>query len=189
MTEFNSFGDSRITEPLRRGQHDVTAFFCGLEDVDYHLQRDACRLNEAGHCRTYVMAEGDKIIGYYTIAPFKLIGNPPLSPPQNSTSLGYTYSPRHKRKEKKEDHIGYIISHVGVQRHLQRAGHGKRLMVDAIMTLEGVAEIVGGSFIMVPASSNDLVPFYAKFGFRLAQNTGVNMFRGISRPQVAIDKK
>ena len=54
-------------EPLAE-QHDIGDFHCGEASLDDWLKRRARANQASGASRTYVVCEGNRVIGYYALA-------------------------------------------------------------------------------------------------------------------------
>jgi hypothetical protein len=54
-------------EPLAE-IHELNDFFCGVTSLDDWLKRRARANQVSGASRTYVVAEGRKVVGYYALA-------------------------------------------------------------------------------------------------------------------------
>jgi hypothetical protein len=54
--------------PLRR-DHQLAAFDSGADELDGWLRRFARMADTAGTARTYVLADGDRVLGYYALTP------------------------------------------------------------------------------------------------------------------------
>ncbi len=59
------------------------------------------------------------------------------------------------------------LAHLGVDEPLQHCGFGKELMRDAFARVLEIAEQVGVYCLVLDAATDELVPFYGKFGFKL----------------------
>src|ERR1700728_1206355 len=49
-------------------QHDISTFSCGKPILDGWLRTRALRNHETGDSRTYVLAESDRVIGFYALS-------------------------------------------------------------------------------------------------------------------------
>lgn len=104
----------------------------------------------AGTARTYVHAEGNRVLGYYALTPAAI--NRPDMPERHAKGM-----PAHP--------IGVILlARLAVDRSCQGQGYGRALMADAgIRTLQA-AELVGARAMLVHAR-DEAASFYEHLGF------------------------
>ena len=130
-------------------QHDLSEFHCGNEALDDWLRFRAFK-SEGRSARTYVVAMGRQVVGYYCIAtgaekrenvPPKLARNTPESVPL------------------------IILGRLAVDANHQGAGIGVGLLKDALKRGLQISESIGTRAVLVHAIDPNAMAFYLKFGF------------------------
>ena len=69
-----SRGSPAAPESLAQ-QHDLDPFDCGVAVLDEWLKKRARRNEAEGASRTFVIADGSRIIGYYSLAASAILHN------------------------------------------------------------------------------------------------------------------
>jgi len=139
------------TPTLLDETHQVDAFDCGKESLNSFLKRYALINSRAGSSKTYVTLQGDRVVGYYTIAPGSV------------------------RKEQAPERIGkglanhpvpiILLARLAVDKTCRGVGLGKALLRDALGRMLAAANSIGGRAILVHAKDEEARAFYAHFGF------------------------
>lgn len=141
-------GQLSAPSPLA-GTHDINFFQCGNPALDEWLKLRA-RKAEGKTGRTYVVASGNKVIGYYTLAmgaakreqlPKKLQRNSPDQIPL------------------------LLLARLAVDQRFQGFGIGGGLLKDALIRSMQASEIVGFRAVLVHAIDDEARRFYEKFQF------------------------
>ena len=137
-------------EPLA-SRHDISQFSSGVPTLDAWL-RGKARLNEArGGARTYVSCEGDRVVGFYSLAA--------------SSVERLRVSSRVSRNM--PDPIPVIIlGQLAVDVAYQGRHLGSDLLVDAARRSFAAAGTVGARAVIVQAIDERARAFYERFGFR-----------------------
>ncbi|MBX3485255.1 GNAT family N-acetyltransferase, partial [Phenylobacterium sp.] len=129
--------------PLSLG-HDLSSFDCGMHALDAWLKERAIK-NESRFSRTYVVCEGEQVVGYYCIsagavergaAPGKLRRNAP-----NSTPVS-------------------IIGRLAVSRSHAGRGLGSDLLSDALRRIALASRTIGIGAVLVQAKDEAARRFY-----------------------------
>jgi GNAT superfamily N-acetyltransferase len=136
--------------PITRG-HQLDAFDSGADELDAWLRRFAWIADAAGTARTYVLADGERVLGYYALTPAAV----------NRRDL-----PERHVKGMPAHPIGVILlARLAVDRSLQGQGYGRALVADAaIRTLQAV-DLVGARAMLVHARNEQAAAFYERLGF------------------------
>ncbi len=58
-----------LSPALLTKTHEITGFDCGKSPLNDFLMKYALQNQASGGARTYVMARGNRVIGYYSLAP------------------------------------------------------------------------------------------------------------------------
>jgi len=143
-----------LTDPhigsLRR-DHSLDAFDSGTEELDAWLRRFAAMADVAGAARTYVLADGDQVLGYYALTPGSVTRGE--LPERHAQGM-----PAHP--------IGVILlARLAVDRSVQGQGYGRALLADAAIRTLQAADLVGARAMLVHARDEQAASFYERHGF------------------------
>lgn len=129
--------------------HDTDAFTCGVADLDAWL-KDRARSSEGKTARTFVVAAGRRVVGYYCLAagaivradlPKKLARNTPDQVPV------------------------LILGRLAVDEAVKGRGIGRGLLKDALMRSLSVADGIGVRAVVVHIRNDEVADFYRNLGF------------------------
>jgi GNAT superfamily N-acetyltransferase len=133
------------------GNHELEQFNSGTPPLDEWLKRRA-RQNEAGGAsRTYVIAEGRRVIGYYSLA---------------AGSVLHAEATVRVRRNMPDPVPAALLGRLAVDRGWQGRGLGAALLRDAILRVIGAAGTIGVRALLVHAISEEAKTFYEHQGFR-----------------------
>lgn len=136
--------------PLAR-DHQLDGFDSGAEELDRWLRRFARVADASGTARTYVLAEADRVVGYYALTP-GAVSRRDL-PERHARGM-----PAHP--------IGVILlARLAVDRCRQGQGYGRALMADAAFRTLQAADLVGARAMLVHARDELAANFYERLGF------------------------
>ncbi len=140
-------------------------FDCGVSELNQYLQRVARQHIDKDIARTFVLIKEDNaqvILGYYTLV---LAGiNPTILP--NKVS----------KKFPKNNYIPVIkLARLGVSVEHKGHGYGKYLVLNAIKRVMKNYTDLGMYAIFVDPKTENIIPFYEKFGFSLLSD-GIMMY-------------
>jgi len=146
---------SRNDQPLRapeklRSDHDLSKFNCGESALDEWLRRRALQNEESGASRTYVVCDGQRVVGYYALA----VG-----------AVAHTEAPGRVRRNMPDPVPVMIIGRLAVHKDYQGLKIGPALLRDAVLRTLQAAEIAGVRAILVHAISERARKFYEDCGF------------------------
>ena len=137
-------------EPISE-RHDVSRFDSGAGSLDAWLRRKA-RLNEAkGGSRTYVVCDGHRVIGFYSLAA--------------SSVERRRVSPRVGRSMPEPIPV-ILLGQLAVDIGYRGRGLGADLLVDAARRALVAADVIGARALVVQALDDEAKGFYERFGFR-----------------------
>jgi GNAT superfamily N-acetyltransferase len=132
---------------------DRLSFSCGVPALDSYL-RERARLDvKRGICAVHVLAEGDVIMGYYTLSPFTM-------------QLASLPAGLAKKYPKNLLLPCWLIGRLAVDVKFQRQKIGQRLLADALKNTLVLSKIAGGYCVVVDAKNEEVKPFYEKYGFK-----------------------
>lgn len=130
--------------------HDVSAFDSGVPELDTWLKRRALQNEASGASRTYVVASGGRVIGYYALA---------------TGAVAQREATGKVRRNMPEPIPVMVIGRLAVDRDHQGKGLGSALLRDALLRVVNAASIAGIRAVLLHAISGDAKRFYEKAGF------------------------
>jgi len=151
--------------------HRVESFDCGYEGLDRYLTRFALNNESAGSAQTYVAVEGDRAIGYYSLAVGAVAHAE--APPRVTKGLA-----RHPVPV-------MLLARLAVDRAARGQGLGAILLHDALRRTLQAADIVGIRAVIVHAKGDDAKRFYEHFDFDLSPTDAYYLFlliKDLQRP-------
>lgn len=134
-------------EPLPKltANHDCSEFTAGAEELDTWLRHRALKGQEVGNATTFVVAENDRVWGYYAIA---------------SGSVERDNAPRPVRQNAPEPVPVLLLARLAVDRGAQGRGIGRRLIQDALFRALYVSEHIGFRALIVHSRDESARNFY-----------------------------
>lgn len=137
-------------EPL--GDHDLTAFNCGNDDLDEWIRRRAFTSTGQG-TRTYVLVDGDgPVVGYFAIAPHLLARDD---------------APKRLARGAPKQIPAILLAKLALDSSVQGQGLGAELLVFALDIVVTAARRAGGRVVVVDAIDDDARSFYEHHDFEL----------------------
>jgi GNAT superfamily N-acetyltransferase len=132
-------------------EHDLEPFNSGTPPLDEWLKRRA-RQNEAGGAsRTYVVAEGRRVVGYYSLAAGSVL---------QAAATGRV------RRNMPDPVPAALLGRLAIDQGWQGRGLGSALLRDAVLRVVGAAGTIGVRALLVHAISDEAKTFYERWGFR-----------------------
>lgn len=139
-----------MPEPLGR-RHDISQFDSGDSNIDTWL-RSKAHLNEAkGGARTYVICEGVRVVGFYSLAASAVERR------RLSSRVG---------RNMPEPVPVIMLGQLAVDTRHQGMGLGAGLLADAVRRSLAAANLIGARAVVVQAVNERAKSFYERFGFR-----------------------
>ena len=141
--------------PVRRLEADDAfgEFDCGVTALNKWLRQFALSDQRASDSVTYVLEQGQQIVGFYTLAPHAI--EPGATPSRLGTGL-----PRQRP-------ISVILlARLGLDRSVQGVGLGGDLLRDALARCAAAADEIGGRAVLVHAKDDAAAAFYRRYGFQ-----------------------
>jgi GNAT superfamily N-acetyltransferase len=139
----------RPPEPLG-DQHDLAEFESGEPVLDNWLLRRARANQASGASRTYVVCEGNRVIGYYALAP---------------GAIAVSAVAGRFRRNMPDPIPVVVLARLAVSRTQQGRGLGRAMFRDAALRVSHAAEAIGIRGIVVHAISEEARRFYLALGF------------------------
>jgi GNAT superfamily N-acetyltransferase len=131
--------------------HELDAFESGVATLDEWLKRRARRNEADGASRTFVLCEGPRVVGYYSLA---------------AGSVLHTAATGKLRRNMPDPVPALLLARLAVDRAWHGKGLGADLLSDAVSRAVGAAQTIGVRAILVHAISDEAKAFYEKHGFR-----------------------
>lgn len=131
--------------------HELGRFDSGAPELDDWLRRFAFVAGAAGTARTYVLAEAQRVLGYYALTP---------------GSVDRLDLPERHARGMPAHPIGVILlARLAVDRTLQGQGYGRALVADAAVRTLQAGDLVGARAMLVHARDEEAAGFYERLGF------------------------
>jgi len=135
---------------LLSAEHRLDDFACGVGGLDDWLKRRARTNQLSGASRTYVVAEGSKVVGYYCLA---------------SGALALSDAPALVRRNMPDPVPVAILGRLAIHQAWQGRGMGVALLQDAVLRTLHASDILGIRGLLVHALSGEAKAFYEHHGF------------------------
>jgi GNAT superfamily N-acetyltransferase len=135
---------------LLADQHDLAAFASGEAALDDWLRRRARANQVSGASRTYVLCQGQEVIGYYSLA---------------SGAIAIAEAPSRVWRNMPDPIPMTVIGRLAIEQGWQGRGLGKLLLRDAILRTQQAAAIIGMRGLLVHALTPAAKRFYENNGF------------------------
>ena len=136
-------------QPLR-AEHDLSRFDSGRPILDDWLRQRAARNEGAGASRTYVVCDGGRVVGYYSLS---------------SGAVENRQTPGKIRRNMPDPIPVMLMGRLAVDQTQQRKGLGRALLKDAILRTLKAANIAGMRALLVHALDDQAAEFYRQNGF------------------------
>lgn len=141
-----------LTAPERLTQaHDTSGFDCGVGSLTDWLQRVALKNEHNDGSRTFVVRDGQSVVGCYTLATGSV---------QRAEAAGKI------RRNMPEPVPVVVLGRLAVDNRYHGMGIGRGMLRDAVLRVVGASEQVGIKAILVHAISEDARRFYERHGFQ-----------------------
>lgn len=138
----------QITPPERlTPTHDLGQFKSREPRLDDWLRQRALANESSGACRTYVVQDGDRIVGFYSLA---------------TGAIAHTDTTGKVRRNMPDPVPVVILGRMAVDESYEGQGIGKGLLKDAVLRTLSASEIVGVRAILIHAKSDDAKRFYVQ---------------------------
>jgi len=150
---------------LDKKKHDRKAFDCGVEALNNYLKLMANQYAAKDNSRTYVIEDDDNtIIGFYTLA---------------MVNVDLQLLPKEKQSKHAKSMQAGLIARLAVDKRYAKRGHGKWLLVDALLKLLQASDIVAFPMIVVDAKDG-VKDFYSQFGFTAFKDEEHKLFISVA---------
>jgi GNAT superfamily N-acetyltransferase len=150
------------TPVLLAKTHNVLDFDCGKAALNDFLIKYALQNQASGGARTYVLTRGERVIGYYSLAPASISPDEALA--------------RVIKGQGRYPVPVILMARFGVDGSEHGKGLGKALFRDAIRRSLAGADAIGGRAFLVHAKDEDARAFYLKFGMEESPTNPLHLF-------------
>jgi GNAT superfamily N-acetyltransferase len=140
----------RAPEPLH-SKSPLAGFDCGKPSLNDWLLRHALQAQGSGSARTFVVADGATVLGYYSLVVGQV--EPMDAPDRVRKGMGRYPIPV------------MVLARLAVSKTAQGQGIGIGLLQDAIRRTLNVAEQVGIRALLTHPIDDEAARFYQHFGF------------------------
>jgi GNAT superfamily N-acetyltransferase len=155
--------DEALLAPvLLTKSHEVSGFDCGKAPLNDFLSKYALQNQASGGARTYVMARGSRVIGFYSLAPASVM---PEDAPERVMKGQARYPVR-----------VILMARFAVDQSEQGLGLGKVLLRDALRRALQGADAIGGRAFLVQTKDDKARGFYQKFGMEPSPTNPLHLF-------------
>lgn len=154
-------------------QHALDDFKCGHTDLDTWLKRHALAAQQMDSARTFVLVEGDRVIGYFSLtmgsvlraeAPGKLVRGLPSYP------------------------VGMVLlARLAVHSASQGQGLGALLLAEALRKAVTAGEAAAARLVVVDAVDEDAARFYAHHGFIAVPEHPSRLYRRMKDVRMSLE--
>jgi len=130
--------------------HQLADFESGEPSLDDWLRRRAAKNQANGSSRTYVVCEGESVIGYYCLA---------------AGAIGHAEAPSRMKRNRPDPLPVLVLGRLAIHKDHHQKGIGTALLNDAIRRAIQAAGIAGIAALLVHAISEQARRFYFSRGF------------------------
>lgn len=151
-------------------QHQLTDFDSGVPSLDDWLKRRAAKNQANDSSRTYVVCEGQTVIGYYCLS---------------AGAIGHAEAPSAMRRNRPDPIPVMVLGRLAIHKDHQQKGIGTALLRDAILRTIQAAEIAGITALLVHALTEQAKRFYRSRGFIESPIQPMTMYQLLATAQRA----
>ena len=131
-------------------EHVLDDFDCGVASLDEWLKKRALRNHASGASRCFVVCQGAKVVGYYSLA---------------AGAIGHDLAPKAMRRNMPNPLPVLLLGRLAIDKRHHNQGLGSALLRDAMCRAVGVAGNAGVFAILLHAISDQAKQFYLSRGF------------------------
>jgi len=130
--------------------HELAGFNSGVAELDDWLLKRARSNQASGASRTFVLCEGNRVVGYYALA---------------SGAVTQAEAPGKIRRNMPDPIPFAVLGRLAIDTAHQGKGVGRAMVRDAGFRLMQAAEVLGIRGLLVHAISEEAKAFYLALGF------------------------
>lgn len=141
--------------PVRRLEptNEIDEFDCGVPALNEWLRQFALSDQRAGASVPYVLRRGQRVGGFYTLAPHA------IEPVEAASRIGAGL-PRHRPIPV------ILLARLALDRSEQGSGLGSDLLRDSLTRCAAAADEIGGRAVVIHAKDEAAARFYRHWGFQ-----------------------
>lgn len=147
-------------EPLG-SDHETDHFDCGLGSLNDYLDKRAFSDQKAGKSRTYVIARGQQVVGYFSMTAASI-------EPRDATE-------RAAKGQGSQAIPAVLIGRLAIASSEQGQGLGSALLVEALRKAAAAADTIGVRVVLVDALDEGVRGFYVRHGFEASQTDPLHL--------------
>jgi GNAT superfamily N-acetyltransferase len=129
--------------------HDTDSFDCGKAPLNDFLKRFALQNQRGGGARTYVIARGNVVMGYFSLSPGSV-------EPDWASDRAMKGQPKHPVPV-------VLLARLALDQSEQGKGLGKHLLLDAFRRAVAGSDVIGGRALLIHAKDEEAKAFYLKY--------------------------
>jgi predicted N-acetyltransferase YhbS len=139
-----------LAPALLADHHRVDSFRCVESSLENWLRQRARKNQLEGASRTFVVCDGDDVVGYYCLS---------------AGSVARESAPGSVRRNMPDPVPVVVLGRLAVHTDWTGRGIGRGLLKDAVLRTAGVAKEIGIRALLCHAISPQAKVFYLKYGF------------------------
>lgn len=154
--------------------HLVTDFDCGVESLNEWLDKRAWKNQVLGVSRTFVITNGEVVVGYYCLS---------------SAAIDRIELPKAKQRNMPDPIPAILIGRLAVDLRYQGKKIGLSLLQDAICRIITASQSVGIAYILVHALDDAAKRFYEMNGFEAIPEQPLTLFLSVATATKAMQSE
>ena len=154
--------------------HLVTEFDCGVESLNEWLDKRAWKNQVLDVSRTFVITNGEVVIGYYCLS---------------SAAIDRIELPKAKQRNMPDPIPAILIGRLAVDLRYQGQKIGLSLLQDAICRIITASQSIGIAYILVHALDDAAKRFYELNGFVAIPEQPLTLFLSVATATKAIQSE
>lgn len=152
-------------------RHLLDRFDSGAPSLDEWLRRRARANQASGASRTFIVADGDEAVAYFSLA---------------SGSINLVAATGGFRRNMPDPIPVVILARLAVDKAQQGQGLGKALLAEAVKRVLAAGESIGVRGLVVHALNDDAAAFYRGLGFEAAPGQPLTLMIPLSRLRASL---
>jgi GNAT superfamily N-acetyltransferase len=154
--------------------HLVTDFDCGVDSLNEWLNKRAWKNQVLGVSRTFVVCDGEIVIGYYCLS---------------SAAIDRIELPKSKQRNMPDPIPSGLIGRLAVDLRYQGRKIGVSLLQDALCRIITASQSIGVAYILVHALDDGAKRFYETKGFVAIPERPLTLFLPVATAIVAMQSQ
>ena len=147
-------------EPLG-SDHETDGFDCGIASLNDYLATRALSDQKASKSRTYVIARGRHVVGYFSMTAASV-------EPRDTTG-------RAAKGQGTQAIPAVLIGRFAIARSEEGHGLGSALLVEALRKAAAAADTIGVRVVLVDALNEEVRKLYVRHGFEASPTDSLHL--------------